>query len=251
MAKLTILGSASAIPAVNHENSHMIIEGKTSAVLIDCPGTPIAQLEQAGIASEKVTDVILTHFHPDHVSGLPTLLMGMWLLGRKKPLTIYGLAYTVERVKAMMDLFDWQSWPDFFQVDFEIIPEKEGVTIIKSDEFDILTSPVNHIMPTIGLRVEFHSSGKVLAYSCDTEPCDAMVKLAHNASLLIHEAAGELYGHSSAFQAGQVAAKANARSLILIHYDVRESPQKFVDEAKRSFDGDVTLAKDFMCVEFS
>ena len=62
--------------------------------------------------------MILTHFHPDHVSGLPSLLLDMWLMGRKDPLTIYGLAYTLERMEKLMEAYDWASWPGFFPVEF-------------------------------------------------------------------------------------------------------------------------------------
>ncbi len=89
MAILKILGSANAIPDKNHENTHMAVVGENQTLLIDCVSNPIVQLRKAGIEPDQITDVILTHFHPDHVSGLPLLLMDMWLLGRQLPLNVY------------------------------------------------------------------------------------------------------------------------------------------------------------------
>jgi len=98
--------------------------------------------------------------------------------------------------------------------------------------------------------VEVHKSDKVLAYSCDTEPCLAVEELAAEADVLIHEATGQSPGHSSAAQAGEIAKKAQALSLYLIHYDIRsDDPQRLVTEAQNTFDGPITLAEDFMTIQ--
>ena len=74
------------------------------------------------------------------------------------------------------------------------------------------------MIPTIGIRVECKKPGRVLAYSCDTEPCEQTVRLSEGADILIHEAGGASFGHSSAEQAGEIAAKAEVGKLYLIHY---------------------------------
>ena len=104
------------------------------------------------------------------------------------------------------------------------------------------------LIPTIGLRVEVNQTGKVLAYSCDTEPCDAVVELAEKADVLIHEATGEHQGHSSASQAGSIATQAKAGSLYLIHYDPKD--ESLESQAQGTFCGPVTRAEDFMTIEF-
>jgi len=50
---------------------------------------------------------VVTHFHPDHVSGIPLFLMDMWLRGRKNPLQIYGLPHAIDRLENLMDAFLW------------------------------------------------------------------------------------------------------------------------------------------------
>ena len=90
MSKLIILGSSNAISHKDHENTHMVIVGEKRTVLVDCVSNPILRLEQAGVDFNAITDLILTHFHPDHVSGVPLLLMDMWLMGRREPLNVYG-----------------------------------------------------------------------------------------------------------------------------------------------------------------
>lgn len=251
MAKVVILGSSNAVPTEGHENTHLAVVGENSTCLVDCVGNPILRLPQAGIAFDHVSDLLLTHFHPDHVSGVPLLLMDMWLLGRKKPLAVHGLEHTLSRLEGLMDAYDWKKWPGFYPVRFNYLPEQENTLVLVNEEFRITASPVKHLIPTIGLRVEFFNSGKVLAYSADTQPTPSVVALARNADVLIHEAAGATIGHSSAAQAGDIASEASVRSLYLIHYQTYQAdPEQFVKEARTTFSGDVALALDFMQIEF-
>jgi len=251
MPKLIILGTSNAIPDEHHENTHMALLGENRTVLIDCVNNPIVRLRQAGLDINRLTDLVLTHFHPDHVSGVPSLLMNSWLLGRRQPLDIYGLSYTLERIEKMMDFYDWATWPDFFQVNFHPVQEIEMAPVLEGDEFRIYSSLVHHIVPTIGLRVEFKKTDRVLAYSCDTEPCQEVIKLASGADVLIHEATGASYWHSSAAQAGTIARQAEVGRLYLIHYQTGDfDAHSLLPQAEQTFNGPVSLAEDFMELTF-
>jgi len=251
LSKLIFLGTASAVPDEEHENTHMVVAGKERTLLIDSVGNSIMRLKQAGVDHNSLTDLLLTHFHPDHTSGVPPLLMNMWLLGRQQALNIYGLAYTLERMEKVMEFYDWATWPNFFQVNFLPTPEHELAPVMDGGDFKVYASPVHHLVPTIGLRIEFPESGMVVAYSCDTEPCSEVVRLAQGADVLIHESAGETIGHTSAYKAGEIAREAGAKELYLIHYhsDVQNT-QRLIAEAQRAFDGPVKLAEDLMILEF-
>lgn len=252
MPKVIILGSSNAVPTSKAENTHMVIVGENRTVLVDAVSNPISRLEQAGVDCHDLTDIIATHFHPDHVSGIPLLLMDMWLMGRQAPINIYGLDHAIDRIETMMDLYNWKKWPNFFPVVFSRIQESELTTVLDCSDFLIKSSPVRHIIPTIGLRFEFKHSGKVMAYSCDTEPCDAVIRLSQDVDVLIHEATGATFGHSSARQAGEAATKAGARKLYLIHYMTgRFAKGNLTAEAGGAFKGEVKLARDFMVLDFN
>jgi ribonuclease Z len=251
MARVIILGSAAAVSDAEHDNTHFIIQGEGSPILIDCGSNPLGKLHKLGINDETMQDVILTHFHPDHVSGFPNMLMQLWLLGRQMPLRIYGLNHCLNRIEDMMLMFAWDTWPNFFPVPQHRVLERPNAPVLENDDFRITAWPTKHFIPTIGLRIENKKTGKVLAYSCDTEPIPAIVELAQGADLLIHEAAGKGFGHSSARQAGVMATAAGAKSLYLIHYQVwNTDPTPLVAEARETFEGPVILSQDFDVYEF-
>jgi ribonuclease Z len=151
----------------------------------------------------------------------------------------------------LMGLYAWDRWPNFFPVAFHRLPLEEKTPVLENDEFRIFASPVRHLIPTISLRVENLISQKSIAYSCDTEPCPQVVRLAIGTDFLVHEATGASVGHSSAAQAGEIAREAGVGRLYLIHYQTGGfDTGNLVSEAQGTFEGKVSLAEDFMQLEF-
>jgi len=249
MGRVIILGSASAVPDEEHENTHILVEAGERLVLVDCPGNPVVRLKQAGFDMNQLTDIILTHFHPDHVSGFTPLLMSMWLVGRKKEINVYGLEETLDRAEEMMTLYDWLSWPNFFPVNFVRLSNQEHTSVIHHPELTVYSSLVEHLIPTVGLRFDFVKEGKSVTYSCDTEPSQAVCRLAEGTDVLIHESTGSSKGHTSAQQAGEIARQAGAKSLYLIHYPPQlVKPESLLASASLTFDGPVEVARDLQTI---
>lgn len=248
MSRLVILGSASVVPDADHENSHMVLQGSSSCILIDCTGRPLSNLKRLGIGINDLDSLILTHFHPDHVGAVPNLLLSAWITGRRRPLHVYGLHHCLQRIEELMTFYHWEKWTGFFPVVFHHLPQREGIAVMENNDFEIVASPVRHYVPTIGVRVRVKETGFVLTYSSDTIPCPETVRLAKGSDLLIHEATGdEPLGHSSAAQAGSIAREAGVRHLGLIHYPVWEtSTDHLIPEAVSTFGGPVFLCTDFM-----
>jgi ribonuclease Z len=245
MAEVVLLGTASALPSPRQENTYMALVGKQHVVLVDCAGSPYRQLLQAGVEPSRLDTLILTHFHPDHVYGLPALLLALWLIGRRSPFEIYALAETSHPLQAMLALYGLEHWPGMFAVRHHLIQAQPGTPVLTSADFEISATPVQHVIPTIGLRVLNRVSGAVLAYSSDTEPCPGVRSLAQGADLLIHEASGARAGHSSAAQAATIAREVGVDRLVLVHYDAQVTPPEVLEEeARHAFAGPVTVARD-------
>lgn len=249
--KLIVLGSANALPDQQHDNTHFLLVTDQQRILIDCPNNPYVRLQQAGIDPLQLTGLILTHFHPDHVSGLPTLLMNLWLRKRKNALAVYGLDCTLQLFEKLMALFEWEKWEERYPVETHPLAEREMQCVFRDQNVEILSSPVCHLIPTIGLRINNLQSGQSVAYSGDSEACASVIRLARGAKVLFHEAAGALKGHSSPQQAAWVAHQAAVTQLYLIHYPVSEiHAQQWIDQANQEFQGDIGLAEDGMEISF-
>ncbi len=252
MPELIILGSSNAVPSAGHANTHLALITPERRLLIDCGPNPLISLEQAGVDVNTLTDIIVTHFHPDHVASLPLLLMDMWLMGRRLALNIHGLDYTIDRLIAMLELYDWSEWSNFYPVHFLRVPMMDRAVVLDDDQMCIYASPVKHFLPNICLRVELKTSGTSLAYSGDTEPCPAVVDIARNVDFLLHEATGATTGHSSAAQAGEIARQAGARALYLIHYPTgRFAGGDILAQARPQFAGQIVKAVDLMKIDLS
>ena len=251
MLKLTILGSAGAVADANHENTYMVLQSQGSSLLIDCAGNPMGRLQRAKVDLETLDGLLVTHHHPDHIYGIPPLLLGLWLTGRERSFTIYGSRRALQVIPRIMQLLEWQVWPNMYSITYHEIPPQEKTLLIDNDEYTLYTSPVQHLIPTVGLRIESKKTDRVLTYSSDTRPCDAVVRLAQNADILIHESSGPFPGHSMPLEAGQIAQRAGAKRLELIHYPVfTEDLSAWCGVASTAFDGPVELAEDFKVLEF-
>ncbi len=250
-AEVVILGSSSAVPTINHDNTHLLVVGRDEAILIDCPNNPIVPLQKLGCDPLKINHLILTHFHADHVAGVAPFLMSSWLMGRHQPLQIYGLDETLGRFEKMMELFEWETWNGLYPIEVHRLAAQRMTLVLQSEQFEIYSSPVHHLIPTLGLRIRNRWTGKSVAYSCDTEPCDEVVELAQGVKALIHEAVGEYRGHTSPQQAGAIAHRAGAQALYLIHYPSEDGRiREWEALARSSFAGIVGLAQDGLRIAF-
>ncbi len=248
MSGLIVLGSAFAIANSRQENAYLLVRSKSRNVLIDCGNNPVGKIERAGLAVNDITDLILTHAHADHMGALPLLLMDMWLRKRTMPLPVYGLDYTLERAQKLLEVFSWQSWANMFPVDFRQVDASAISTVIETEELSISTGPVQHLIPTVGVKVGLKDQNIKIVYSCDTEPCDHLDRLCLGTDVLIQEAAGPGKGHTSPEQAGINAQKAGISRLIMIHYDAGRNRDELIEEAARKFTGKIELAEDLMQV---
>ena len=246
MARLVILGSASPMPDENHNNTYMLLQGERDNILIDCAGCPLQTLQRVGLELSQLDQLIVTHRHPDHIYGIPVLVLGLWLHGRKHPLTVLGERESLATISALLEIFRSEEWPSLFPLRYDEIEMKPNQLVLETDEFRILSTPVRHMVPTLALKIEVKSSGQTIVYSADTEPCEELTEFARGADILIHEATGEGIGHSSSKQAGRVARESGAQELILVHLPMMDADlDALLLEAVGEFGPNVRIVHDF------
>ncbi len=210
------LGTGSAQTSPDRTTTMLAFEAQRTFFLVDCGGDAVHRLLKAGLVPADVEAVVLTHEHPDHISGFPLLIEKLWLAGRRTPIPVYGLPRTLEVARGIFSLFDTTGWADVPRIDYHAIEAAEGAAVFERGPFRVTSSLVFHPVPTVGLRVE--ADGATVAYSCDTAPHPAVPRLARGADLLIHEATEHLPAvHSSAEEAAACAAEAGVGRLVLVH----------------------------------
>lgn len=251
MSRIVLLGTSAAVPTAGHAPTALAVESDDGFMLVDCGENPLPRLNQVDLDPDQMRGVLLTHFHPDHAAAMPLLLVNLWLMGRTDPLPIFGLQDTLDRLLRMMDLFRWERWDDLYPVEPVEIAPRIGETFTEDIALRISAAPVEHVIPALGFRFEFLSSGKSIAYSGDTGPSQATIELARGADYLLHEATGAQPGHSSPAQAGTIAREAGVGRLILVHYPPAAPEQlaQWLEEAEATFGAPVELGQDLQILQ--
>lgn len=228
-----LLGTGSANAGPDRTTTMLAVEHGRCLVLVDCGGDAVQRMEACGLDPVRLDAIVLTHEHPDHISGYPLLLEKLWLMGRTEPLAIYGPAETLAKARALFAVYNTDKWEGLPERHFHPVELRPQAEVLEAAGLRVTASPVDHPVPTIGLR--FEADGVCLVYSCDTAHSDAVVALAQDADVLIHEGTGSLPGvHSSPEEAADVAARAGAGRLVLVHapYDACDAD---LADARRAF----------------
>lgn len=252
MTRMILLGVGTAVPDADRGHTHMVWDGPGGPMLIDAGGCTYQRLLKAGIDPKTLQGCILTHSHADHINGLPTLLFSCHLAGRRTPMPIYGLESTLLLAQRMLEACELEE----HALPAVWTPLDDGDTLPLGAGWSIHTAQNDHSRPCLALRIENRQNGMALTYSGDTSPCPAVVALAKDATILIHEATVDrpFKGHTTPFQAGTVAAQAGARRLVLVHYSPQWTmPEEQVYEQVRAsgFDGSVEIGREYQVLDLS
>jgi ribonuclease Z len=217
MATLYLLGTGAVMSDPERTTTMLGLDNDRSLLLVDCGSDAVQRFKSAGVDPLRLRHLIVTHEHADHVGGFPLLLERLWVEGLRGEFHVHGLRSAIDQARRVHDAFDTAGWADYPEIIYHEVACEAGAEVLNDDGWHITAAPGLHAVPVIGLRVTDRVSGGVMAYSADTSPSPVITELARSAQLLLHEATGDLPGHSTASQAAEVAAAAGAGELILIH----------------------------------
>ena len=181
---VTCLGSGSAL-AGDRLWSSLLIDDST---LLGLPPTAVPQLHRLRKDLTAIRRVFISHLHADHVFGLPFLLLHYrYTHDRSQPLYIIGPS----GLGAVMEQLCHLAWPGLCDrgfpsedpVQFIEIPE-DGSYDAGGFEFDAMQMK-HYNMLSFGFR--FKLRDRVVAFTGDTGRCDAILRLADGADVVITE----------------------------------------------------------------
>lgn len=154
MLDVCLLGTAGMMPLPNRWLTSLLLRYNGSSLLIDCgEGTQIA-MKEAGQNFKPIDVLCITHFHADHISGLPGLLLTMGNADRTEPLTIIGPKGVERVVNALRTIAP--------ELPFDIICRElnEADEYIQMNGYEIHAFKVKHNVICYGYSVEIKRAGK-------------------------------------------------------------------------------------------
>ncbi|PZM96770.1 MAG: MBL fold metallo-hydrolase [Actinobacteria bacterium] len=213
--RLTILGCAGSFPGPESACSAYLVEAEGFHLLLDFGNGSLSALQRyAGL--HVVDAILLSHLHCDHFLDACSYVVVRRYApdGPFPPVPVYAPAGAAERIATA---YSADEGPVDDVYTFHTL--RPGTLTI--GPFSVTVDRMNHPIETYGVRLEHE--GRVLVYSSDTAPCDALLRLAQGADVFLCEAS-YLDGvpnppglHLTGREAGEVATKASVGRLLLTH----------------------------------
>ncbi len=154
---IVFFGTSSGVPTLSRNHTSILLSYKDEKILIDCGEGTQRQFRKAKINPCKLTKVLLTHLHGDHVFGLPGLFQTLGLNGYNKTLEIYGPSGTK---KFIDDLFKTFKVTRAVQIKVEV-KEVKG-KFFENNDFSLEAVSLEHGTPTNGYA--FQEKDKLRIY---------------------------------------------------------------------------------------
>jgi len=241
--KVTLLGTSSPIPLPTRFGPSTLVEAGDQKLLFDMGrGVPI-RLAQLNVPLGKVDAHFITHFHSDHVSGIPDVWLTGWLpspYGRRTaPFRIIGPIGTQDLMGHLQQAYaldikirlEDQELPPA-GIAIAVHEFDEGGVVYEKNGVKVTAFEVDHgesVKPAFGYRIDYDGHSAVI--SGDTRYSENVIKYGARADVLIHEVASarpELLAASVPFQlvvahhttpreCGQVFAKARPKLAVYAH----------------------------------
>ncbi|MCF7832465.1 MAG: MBL fold metallo-hydrolase [Candidatus Marinimicrobia bacterium] len=275
ITKVILLGTGNPNPDPEHSGCSVLILVGETPYIIDFGANVVRQAaaltaEYGGPLQElkirNLCTAFCTHLHSDHTLGLADLILTPWIMGRKKPLAVYGPSGMKEMTENILEAYKEDI---HYRIDgiepinktsWKVITHKiqEGF-IYEDNNIQVKAFHVHHGTMKNAFGFRFTTPDKTIVISGDTTPCENIINYSQNADILIHEvysqkgfvnltAAWKKYHaahHTSSHQLAEIANKCHPRLLIAYHtlfWGTRD--EDILEEIKRYYKGNVAIGRD-------
>lgn len=276
--RLILLGTGGGPrPRKQRSASAQVIVVNGAAYVVDCGDGVARQLVLADVALPSLRGVFVTHHHSDHNADYGNLMLLAWTAGLQTRVDTWGPP-PLERMTAQfleMNSSDITARiADEGRVPLAPLIHPHDISIggrVMQDANVTVSAAVVHHPPTDpAFAYRFDAADRSIVISGDTAPSDALIELARGANVLVHEALylpgldrmvarvpnattlrqSILSHHTTAEDAGRIAAAAGVGTLVLSHLvppdDSTITDQLWIDAARTHFAGQIIVGKDLL-----
>ena len=250
--RLTVLGGSAAGPNPGAGCSGYLLTDSDSAVADDLgPGTLLELRRHIDLRS--LDGLVISHQHLDHVLDVVALRYALKYSPSRptSPLPVWIPPGAEETFYHLARAFSTEvEAPDFYRevLDIQTFDPAKPLEI---GSFSISFAQGVHYIPSWSMRVSSSTTPQTLGYTADTGPAARLEQHLGGVQLLIAEAAlaepglepDETRGHLTAEEAGQLATKCGAQTLVLSHLWEEMGFESQRDRAARVFDGKIEIAR--------
>ena len=246
-SRLILLGTAGGpTPKKTRSGPSQAIVIGDRTYVIDCGDGVARQLVLAGVPLTSIRHVFITHHHSDHTADYGNLLLLAW----GDALTTRVDTWGPPPLARITNLFFEMNAPDLTVREKDegrpplpplVHPhdvERAGL-VMRDDRVTVTCAIVEHPLVPLALAYRFDCPDRSIVISGDTRPTRALVSLARGADVLVHEALYAPFApgvpgsalrrhimesHTTAEDAGRLAAEARVKTLVLSHFVPSEQP---------------------------
>ncbi len=246
--RLTVVGSGTMLPDGDRRSAAHYLEGPGGRILMDCgPGT-LHSLESFGVPWDRLTHLVLSHFHTDHIGDLPGLFFALEhgvRPPRSEPLTMLGPTGLYRRQGHMAGAFGDHLMEPGFRVE---LLEMGGAAEWSPPDggFTLRCHPTPHTDASLAWRWE--GAGRAVGYTGDTAPSDEVAAFLAGCDVVISECAfpdpppeGK---HLSPSSVAAMARIMEPKLLVLTHVYPLQTPADAARAVRAGWDGRVEPARD-------
>ena len=279
---VTLIGTGDPIPRLDRFGPATLVEAGPHRLLFDAGRGVTQRLGQLDIRLSDIDVVFITHFHSDHLTGLPDLWLTGWLpppFGRRSmPLQIVGPTGIGEILEGLQQAFDPNIQIRILDeqlppagVEFDVTEYSEDGVVFDEDGVVVTAFAVDHgqyIKPSYGYRIDYE--GRSVAISGDTRFDENLIAAAQGVDVIIHEVAAAreellefdqrmqliLDHHTTPEEAGIVFDRVSPKLAVYTHYvllSAPNSPEVTVDDVlkrtRTNYSGPLVAGDDLMRLE--
>lgn len=195
--RVFMCGTASPLPSPDRAQACVAVLAGKNLYLVDAGAGSSNTFNLHNESSRNLKAVLLTHFHSDHISGIPDFNLNSWVSGRSEPLVLIGPAGVERIAQGFNEAFAMDRGyrvthhgeallpPALGELGFREIAAGESWS---DGELKITSFAVDHgpVSPAVGYRFDY--KGRSAVVSGDSNTVDSLVTASKDADLLLHDA---------------------------------------------------------------